>query len=170
MLVGARGREMVVERLQALLETEYRLLIDALREFRADLIGLQPVVAHHQATVEVTARLKGALGVPVVWGGSGPTLDPEHVHQGHFDLVCVGEGEQVIVDPRTIDAGEPLTNVPGVWAKDAAGRSSTTPAGRSSSSRTSPFRLRSGAHPAHQHDQVRRNGSTRRTSATSTSS
>ena len=120
-LVGARGREMVWNVYKPFSETEYRLLIDALREFRADLIGLSLSSLTIKPAVEVTARLKEALGVPVVWGGSGPTLEPDMCIKD-TDLVCVGEGEQVIVDlAQRIDAGEPLTNVPGVWAKDAAG-------------------------------------------------
>ena len=76
-LVGARGREMVWNVYKPFSETEYRLLIDALREFRADLIGLSLSSLTIKPAVEVTARLKEALGVPVVWGGSGPTLEPD---------------------------------------------------------------------------------------------
>ena len=35
--------------------------------------------------------------MPVVWGGSGPTLEPDLCIKD-TDLVCVGEGEQAIVD------------------------------------------------------------------------
>ena len=76
---------------------------------------------HLEPAIEVTARLKGALGIPVVWGGTGPTIEPE-LCIPHTDLVCVGEGEQVIVDlAQRIDAGAPLTDVPGTWAKTADG-------------------------------------------------
>ena len=150
-LVGARGREMVWNVYKPFSEPEYRLLIDALREFRVDLIGLSLSSLTIKPAVEVTARLKEALGVPVVWGGSGPTLEPDMCIKD-TDLVCVGEGEQVIVDlAQRIDAGEPLTNVPGVWAKDAAARDHPQPrpaAPRARGPRHS--RLRSGAHRAHQ--------------------
>src|SRR5262249_20739316 len=96
-LVGARGREMVWNCYKPFSDTEYQLLIDALREFRTDLIGLSLSSLTIKPAIEVTARLKAALGLPVVWGGTGPTLEPE-LCIPHADLVCVGEGEQVIVD------------------------------------------------------------------------
>jgi hypothetical protein len=96
-LVGARGHEMVWNCYKPFSDTEYRLLIEALREFRADLIGLSLSSLTIKPAVEVTARLKAELGVPVVWGGSGPTLEPDLCIKD-TDLVCVGEGEQAIVD------------------------------------------------------------------------
>ena len=55
-----------------------------------------------------------------MWGGSARRSSPTCASR--TPTWCVGEGEQVIVDlAQRIDAGEPLTNVPGVWAKDAAG-------------------------------------------------
>ena len=120
-LVGARGREMVWNCYKHFSEVEYGLLIDTLREFRPDLIGLSLSSLTIKPAIEVTARLKAALGVPVIWGGSGPTLEPE-VCIPSTDLVCVGEGEAAIIDlAQRIDAGAPLTDVPGVWARKADG-------------------------------------------------
>jgi anaerobic magnesium-protoporphyrin IX monomethyl ester cyclase len=120
-LVGARGREMVWNCYKPFSDTEYRLLIEALQEFRVDLIGLSLSSLTIKPAIEVTARLKAAIGVPVVWGGAGPTLEPA-LCIPHADLVCVGEGEQVIVDlAQRIDAGATLTDVPGVWAKTPEG-------------------------------------------------
>jgi B12 binding protein len=90
-LVGARGHEMVWNCYKPFSETEYRLLIDALRDFRADLIGLSLSSLTIKPAVEVTARLKAEVGVPVVWGGSGPTLEPDMCIKD-TDLACVGEG------------------------------------------------------------------------------
>jgi len=116
-LVGARGRETVWNCYRPFSEVEYGLLIDALRDFRPDLIGFSLSSLTIKPAVEVTARLKAALGVPIVWGGSGPTLEPEKCIE-HADVVCIGEGEQVIVDlAARVDAGAPLHDVPGVWAK-----------------------------------------------------
>ena len=67
---------------------------------------------------EVTAHLKRHFGdVPIIWGGSGPTLEPEPSLR-HADLVCVNEGEEVIVDlAERLDAGADHTDVAGISFK-----------------------------------------------------
>src|SRR5262249_22098639 len=63
---------------------------------------------------EVTARIKRVLDVPVIWGGAGPTLEPEWCLD-HADLVCHGEGEELIVElAKRLDAGADYAEIPGL--------------------------------------------------------
>jgi len=116
-LVGARGAESVWNCYRPITEQEYQHLLGYLREFDPQLIGMSLTSLPIRAAAEVVTRLKAELGVPIIWGGSGPTLEPERCIQ-LADMICINEGEQVIVDlANRIDAGEDLTTVPGTWAK-----------------------------------------------------
>src|SRR2546426_7712922 len=107
--VSARGREYVWNCYRPFSEREYELLIGVLREFNPDLIGLSLSSLTLKPAAEVTARIRRELDVPIIWGGSGPTLEPDACLE-HADLVCMGEGEAAIVDlAQRLDAGAPLT-------------------------------------------------------------
>lgn len=117
-LVGARARESVWNCYRPVSEQEYQLLFTELRKFDPQMIGLSLTSLPIKPATEVTQRLKAEFpNVPIIWGGSGPTLEPDRCI-ALCDLVCVGEGEQALLDlAQRLDAGAPLTDVPGVWAK-----------------------------------------------------
>ncbi|HJQ83107.1 MAG TPA: radical SAM protein [Candidatus Binatia bacterium] len=120
-LYGARGEETVWNCYTPCSEREYALLFDVLDEFRPDLIGLSLNSLTMKVGAEVTARLKARYEAPVLWGGAGPTLEPEW-SIGHADLVCIGEGEEVIVAlADRIDRDAPVTDVAGLWSRRADG-------------------------------------------------
>src|SRR5262249_55562650 len=55
--------------------------------------------------------------VPVIWGGSGPTIEPDWALE-HADLVCKGEGEELLVElADRLDAGADYTGLGGLWVK-----------------------------------------------------
>ncbi len=63
----------------------------------------------------MTARIKRALDVPIIWGGAGPTLEPDWCLE-HADMVCIGEGEELIVElANRLDAGADYADIPGLW-------------------------------------------------------
>ena len=116
-LVAARGKEFLWNAYRAVTTREYDLLIETLRDFRPDLIGFSLTSLPLKAAAEVTAKLKTHFSCPIIWGGSGPTLEPESTLQ-HADLVCINEGEEVIRElARRIDLGEDLSTVPGTWMR-----------------------------------------------------
>ena len=117
-LIGARGQETVWNCYKPFSEEEYRLLIDALKEFDPDLIGFSLTSLPMQAGAEVTARVKQHFpDVPVIWGGSGPTLEPERSLE-HADMVCVNEGEELIVElADRLDAGADYADLRDLWLK-----------------------------------------------------
>lgn len=115
--VSARGREFLWNAYRPITEREYGLLIDTLRDFGPDLIGFSLTALPMKIAAQVTAQLKEHFDCPIIWGGAGPTLEPDWCLQ-HADLVCINEGEEVIVElARRIDAGESLTSVPGTHAR-----------------------------------------------------
>jgi radical SAM superfamily enzyme YgiQ (UPF0313 family) len=115
--ISARAKEFVWNAYRPFSEHEYELLIDTLKSFRPDLIGFSLTALPLKPAARVTAKLKEHFDVPVIWGGPGPTLQPDRCI-ADTDMLCINEGEQVIVDlANAIDQGSDLSKTPGVWAK-----------------------------------------------------
>lgn len=72
-------------------------LVDLIAQRQPALVGLgfgSPYVAWARW---VLAEVRDRLGVPTLVGGIHPTLRPADLH-GHADYVCVGEGEQTLLE------------------------------------------------------------------------
>lgn len=96
-------------------DEELQLLVDELRAFRPDLIGFSMSSMSVPESAMVTQHVKRYFDVPVIWGGSGPTLEPERCLE-YADAVCVGEGEEAIVElADAIDAGRDWSTIPNLW-------------------------------------------------------
>lgn len=115
--IAARGKEMNCNFFKPFTDREYELVLDTLREFRPDLIGFSLCSVPLRQVAEVTQHIKRHLTVPVIWGGAGPTLEPERCLE-YADMVCVGEGEEAIVElAARLDAGQDLAGVGNLWVK-----------------------------------------------------
>ncbi len=117
-LIAARGQELVWNCYKPFSEREYGLLFEVLDEFRPQLIGFSLTSLTMKAAAEVTARVKQRLpAVPVIWGGAGPTIEPEWSIQ-HADMVCTGEGEELMVELADhIDAGTDYSGCRDMWIR-----------------------------------------------------
>ena len=63
----------------------------------AELVGISVMTSSFFLARQLTEALHTSLSVPIIWGGIHPTIRPEECLQ-YADLVCVGEGEQTIVE------------------------------------------------------------------------
>jgi len=118
--VSARARLMMCNAHTPFSAREYDLLFGTLREFRPDLVGFSLCTVPLKEVAEVTMELKRHFDVPVIWGGSGATLEPELCLE-YADMLCMGEGEELIVDiADAIDAGADYTHTPNLWIKRGA--------------------------------------------------
>jgi radical SAM superfamily enzyme YgiQ (UPF0313 family) len=120
--VGAKGRLMNANLYRPFSERENELLADTLRRFQPDVIGFSLCSVPVKEVAQVSERVRAAFpDVPIIWGGVGPTLEPERCLTW-ADMVCVGEGDEAIVElAERVDAGLPLTGIPNIWVKTAAG-------------------------------------------------
>jgi radical SAM superfamily enzyme YgiQ (UPF0313 family) len=119
--VFERGEEWNWNMFRSVTDRERELLVQELLRFGADLVGLSMPTMCLGMAEDLTDFIHRKTNLPVVWGGQGPTLEPERAI-GHADVVCINEGEQVIVElANRIDAGAPLTEVPGTWARSRDG-------------------------------------------------
>lgn len=103
--IAERARKKNVNCYEPITEREYELLFEMLDEFRPDLIGFSLTSVPTNECAAVTVRVKERYGVPVIWGGSGPSLEPERALE-YADMVCIGEAEELIVQlANAIDEG-----------------------------------------------------------------
>lgn len=103
-------------------EKEYRLLIEDLQQFKPDAIGFSVISGIINEAAMVTAELKKHFQVPFIWGGPGPTLEPERCIQ-LTDILCINEGEEVIVElANKLDQHADITNIAGTWARQPDGQ------------------------------------------------
>ena len=100
-------------------------LVDVVRRFDPDLIGIGAVTATLPASLELARRCRTALGpsVPIVLGGVHPTTMPEEtLASPHVDYVVRGEGEDTIVElARALEGGRDAAGIPGLYFKGADG-------------------------------------------------
>ncbi|HEY9036343.1 MAG TPA: cobalamin B12-binding domain-containing protein [Pseudomonadales bacterium] len=96
---------------------ELKHLVTRLKEFEPDAIGISCLSEAMTLAGEVTEHLRQYFDVPILWGGTGPTLEAER-SIAHADLVCVGEGEDVIREiGARLDAKQSLADIDGTWFK-----------------------------------------------------
>lgn len=115
--VYARGREWIWNCYKPVTEQEYRLLIQQLREFGADLVGFSLTSGGLSLATQVVIRLRSELSVPIIWGGTGPTIEPDRCIE-IADYVCVHEGERALPELASrLDRGDPGHDVQGIWAR-----------------------------------------------------
>src|SRR5262249_49446793 len=120
--VAARGKLVNGNLYKPFSDTEYDLLIDTLERFNPDLIGFSLCSVPVREVGQVTRRVRAAFpGVPVIWGGVGPTVEAARCLEW-TDMVGVGEAEESIVEiAERLDAGASLVGVPSIWVKQPNG-------------------------------------------------
>ncbi len=86
----------------------------------ADLIGVSLMTDDFENAVRITERLKSRCKAPILWGGLHATIEPDACLE-HADMVCVGEGEDAIVDLASkMRSGEDYGNVAGIWHRNGS--------------------------------------------------
>lgn len=100
---------------------ELRHLKKCLEEFKPDAIGVSCLSLGMKLGEEVVAFLKQNFSQPILWGGVGPTVEPDRAIKA-ADLVCVGEGEEVLREVAAkLDKKEPIDNIAGTWFRKKSG-------------------------------------------------
>jgi len=98
-------------------------IVRRVEEERPGLVGFSVVTTQFAYAVEWARAIKEALpDLPIVIGGVHATMDPAGcLETGAFDYVCVGEGEEAVVElAGALEEGRPATSIRNVWARDGA--------------------------------------------------
>ena len=116
-----------------LLDREERDLERSAREARPDLVILPCSMLNHGWARKMSLRLRAALGrVPLVIGGTAPTLFPDALRDAQADLIIRGEAERPVLGLlEALDGGARAADVHGVPGlfRDTGSRWDGTPAG-----------------------------------------
>jgi anaerobic magnesium-protoporphyrin IX monomethyl ester cyclase len=84
----------------------------------SNLIGVSLLTNQFIQASYITKHLKKNLAnVPIIWGGIHPTVEPE-VCLEFADIVCIGEGEQALVElAELMEQEAPYLHVKNMWFK-----------------------------------------------------
>ncbi|MFQ5685157.1 MAG: B12-binding domain-containing radical SAM protein, partial [Candidatus Scalindua sp.] len=89
-------------------------------EYKPQLIGFSTVTTQYQYALKIAKFIKSFCDIPIVCGGIHATMVPEEViKEGCFDYVCVGEGEEAVLElAANIKKGVDTAHIANIWAKD----------------------------------------------------
>ena len=84
----------------------------------SDLIGISSFVSTAPRAVQIIKYLEKKFPkTPIVWGGIHATISPQECIKD-CDIVCVGEGEQAIIDlVKALENKKSIDNIKNLWIK-----------------------------------------------------
>ncbi|MBT3194121.1 MAG: B12-binding domain-containing radical SAM protein [Verrucomicrobia bacterium] len=98
-------------------EKEQALLLELAQRLNPLLIGIGFGAPYFKVVTALTQQLKQVVDSPILWGGVYPTVCPEACIE-HADMVCVGEGEQPVLDLcRALSSGDTALEIPNLWIR-----------------------------------------------------
>jgi anaerobic magnesium-protoporphyrin IX monomethyl ester cyclase len=97
---------------------EEELLLALLRDLQPQLVGLNLTSSFvADLAYGLSEKIRKCLGVPTIFGGAHASSAPEECLP-HADFVCVGEGEEAIVElADALAAGRPTEAIANLWTK-----------------------------------------------------
>lgn len=99
-------------------DEERARFLDVVRELKPDMAGFSVTSFSLNIASELTNLIKNELGIPVIWGGIHPSLEPVDTMK-RTDIACIGEGEEAIVEvAESIRDGKLRTDIPNIWCKE----------------------------------------------------
>ena len=85
----------------------------------SNLIGFSSFASTAPRAIQIINFLKKRkLKIPMVWGGIHATISPEKCIE-HCDIVCVGEGEETILDlAKSLEQKKSIKKIKNLWVRD----------------------------------------------------
>ena len=104
---------------------EVALAVDALedpvrvaKEFQPGIIGYSLITGSHRYYYQLNRRLKEKVDFFSAFGGPHPTFFPQMIEEEGVDGLCIGEGEEALVDmANSLEAGRFDLAIPNWWFK-----------------------------------------------------
>ena len=101
-----------------LIESHYKDSHRLIGEIKPDLIAFSFMTRQHEWALYKIGQLKKAFDIPILIGGTHPTMYPETLEQCGADYLCVGEGESPTVELLDrLEAGVRTDTIPNIHAK-----------------------------------------------------
>ncbi|MCX5886685.1 MAG: radical SAM protein [Proteobacteria bacterium] len=94
-------------------------LVNDVREREAQVVAFSCTSGRHLWAMKVGRILKQHLNVVTVIGGPHATFFPDIINDAAFDVVCVGEGEEAILElMNNLEKKKPIKNIANLWVKE----------------------------------------------------
>lgn len=92
-------------------------ILSKVKAFAPDLVAVSCVSANFPYATHVATIIKKENKVPIIVGGIHPTADPEEaLLKECFDMVCIGEGEDALLELVTsMEKGYQDTSIQNIW-------------------------------------------------------
>jgi len=94
-------------------------LIKEIVEFKPDLVGISVLSDTYGWALKVAESVKEKINTPIIFGGIHATSVPEVIiKEKSVDYVCVGEGEEAILDlVECLEQQKETTHIQNIWTK-----------------------------------------------------
>jgi len=91
-----------------------------IEEYNPKLIGFSAVTTQYQHALKTAKFIKSFCDIPIVCGGVHSTMVPEEVVEEEcFNYVCVGEGEEAVLElADKIEQRADTTRIGNIWTKN----------------------------------------------------
>lgn len=119
--ISDEGEEMIFAYPPEITEIELELLSTLIKEEEPDIIGISLSSSYIPIADAITARIKKEFQGLILWGGAGPSTNPEQMIS-FCDILAIGEAEYAIVElVDKIERGENYNNINNLWVKTKEG-------------------------------------------------
>jgi len=109
--IDAKGEAYRFCRGPELTAAEEKLFLSLIKDIKPDVIGFTVTSPFVKRIAYLSTLIKSKYNIPIIWGGPGATSDPTTCAD-YCDYVCIGEGENTIVDiAAKIDNKEDIKEV-----------------------------------------------------------
>lgn len=87
-------------------------------DFNPDIIAYSVVSFTWAYYQNLNLKIKKEINAFSIFGGSHCTIYPDFINQEGVDAICIGEGEEAIVElVNKIEQGKDIKNIPNIWVK-----------------------------------------------------
>jgi len=92
--------------------------INQLKDYHPAIVAYSIISGNHNDYLRINNVVKNAMKTFSIFGGPHTTFFPEIINQGNIDAVCIGEGEQAMVELASkLERGSDISNIRNLWVK-----------------------------------------------------
>lgn len=73
-------------------------VMSLIKEWKPDIVGYSVTTGFHKYYIDLNKKIKKQFNIYSIFGGSHATYFPEIIHEDGIDAVCIGEGENAIIN------------------------------------------------------------------------